>query len=47
MDKEGANRTGELLNESIELLGWLKIAELTFSEWDNEEDSAYDQCENR
>lgn len=29
--------------EKIELLGWLRAAESSFSEWDNEEDAAYDQ----
>jgi len=43
LDEVGANKIGELLNENIELLGSLKIAESAFSEWDNEEDSVYDQ----
>ncbi|TEB04756.1 hypothetical protein Psch_03518 [Pelotomaculum schinkii] len=29
--------------ERIELLGWLKVADTAFSEWDNEEDAVYDQ----
>ena len=29
--------------ERIELLGWLKVAETSFSEWENEEDSVYDR----
>lgn len=43
LEEEGANKIGELLNESIELLGSLKVAESAFSEWDNDEDSVYDQ----
>lgn len=27
----------------FELMGWLKVAEPAFAEWDNEEDAAYDQ----
>ena len=27
----------------FELMGWLKVAESAFAEWDNEEDAAYDQ----
>ncbi len=36
----------ELLNkmaDRIELLGWLKLAESAFSDWENEEDVVYDQ----
>lgn len=36
----------ELLNkmaDRIELLGWLKLAEPIFSDWENEEDAVYDQ----
>ncbi len=29
--------------DRIELLGWLKSAETSFSEWDNPEDSVYDR----
>lgn len=29
--------------DRIELLGWLKVAESSFSEWDNEEDAVYDR----
>lgn len=32
-----------LLEESIELLGNLKVSEPAFADWDNEEDAAYDQ----
>lgn len=28
--------------DKFELLGWLKVAESAFSDWDNEEDAAYD-----
>lgn len=31
------------LEENIELLGSLKIAESVFEDWDNEEDAVYDQ----
>lgn len=31
------------LADKLELLGWLKLAEQTFSDWDNEEDGAYDR----
>jgi len=31
------------LEESIELLGSLKVAESAFADWDNEEDAVYDQ----
>ncbi len=30
------------LREKLELLGWLRLAEGTFSDWENEEDSCYD-----
>lgn len=43
LDDKGANKMGEILNESLELLGSLKVAESAFSDWDNEEDSVYDQ----
>lgn len=29
--------------DRIEVPGWLKVAETSFSEWDNPEDSAYDR----
>jgi len=29
--------------DRFELLGWLKAAETSFSEWDNPEDSVYDR----
>ncbi|MCL6477492.1 MAG: hypothetical protein K6T65_03675 [Peptococcaceae bacterium] len=29
--------------ERFELLGWLRVAESSFSEWDNPEDAAYDR----
>ncbi|MFZ5651264.1 MAG: hypothetical protein ACOY4I_10470 [Bacillota bacterium] len=29
--------------ERFELLGWLRVAESPFSEWDNPEDAAYDR----
>lgn len=29
--------------EKMELLGWLKVADSVFAEWDNEEDAVYDQ----
>lgn len=29
--------------DRIELLGWLKLSEPAFSDWDNPEDAAYDQ----
>lgn len=32
-----------VLEENIELLGNLKVAESAFADWDNEEDAAYDQ----
>lgn len=31
------------LEESIELLGNLKVAESAFADWDNEEDAVYDR----
>jgi len=31
------------LADRIELLGWLKLAESAFSDWDNQEDEVYDQ----
>lgn len=30
------------LADKLELLGWLKVAEVVFSDWDNEEDAVYD-----
>jgi hypothetical protein len=32
-----------VLEESIELLGNLKVAESAFADWDNNEDAVYDQ----
>ena len=43
LDDEGANKMSEKLNENLELLGSLKVAESAFNDWDNEEDSVYDQ----
>ncbi|MCL6446942.1 MAG: hypothetical protein K6U04_02145 [Armatimonadetes bacterium] len=28
--------------DRLELLGWLRVAEPAFSDWDNEEDAIYD-----
>ncbi|MGB9858962.1 MAG: hypothetical protein ACPLQP_03395 [Moorellaceae bacterium] len=33
----------ERMADRIELLGWLKVAETAFSDWENPEDEAYDQ----
>ncbi|WP_123926999.1 hypothetical protein [Thermodesulfitimonas autotrophica] len=33
--------------DRIELLGWLKLSEPAFSDWDNPEDAAYDRIEER
>jgi hypothetical protein len=32
------------LADRLELLGWLKVAEPVFLDWDNEEDAVYDRC---
>lgn len=32
----------KLLNDRIELCGWLKVSETAFSDWNNEEDAVYD-----
>ncbi len=39
---KGADEMSEILHESLELLGALRVAETAFSDWDNEEDSVYD-----
>lgn len=31
------------LANRFEVLGWLKVAESSFADWDNEEDAVYDQ----
>jgi len=31
-----------IMADKFELLGWLKASESAFSDWDNEEDSVYD-----
>ncbi|MGI6486817.1 MAG: hypothetical protein ACOX2B_00570 [Syntrophothermaceae bacterium] len=33
----------EKMLERAELLGWLKVAEPAFSDWDNDEDAIYDE----
>lgn len=46
IEKLDPNELRELLNkmaDRIELLGWLKLAEPVFSDWENEEDAVYDQ----
>jgi hypothetical protein len=50
LHKEIESLTSEELREllgrmadRIELLGWLKVSESAFSDWDNPEDEAYDR----